>query len=66
MNSNDRSRKLGALLRADSIIVRLLIFAAMSAIFFLFVKITEKKIPSGIAPDTTYGRTIDTTKPTTR
>ena len=41
------------LLRSDSFFVRLLIFAAMSAVFFFFLKITETKIPRGLAPDTT-------------
>ena len=41
------------LLRADSLRLRLLLFVAMGAIFFLFLKITERKIPQGLAPDTT-------------
>ncbi len=59
-----RSGKLSALFRVDSLFVRLLLYLAMSAIFFLFIKITEKKIPHGIAPDSTYERGLDTTKDT--
>lgn len=42
------------MLRTDSPLVRVLIFVLMSAIFFLFLKETERKIPSGLAPDTTH------------
>jgi len=40
-------------------VLRVIIFVAMSAIFFLFLKITERKIPHGIAPDTTYQRSAE-------
>jgi hypothetical protein len=50
---SDRARGLAAMLRADSLALRVLIFIAMSSIFFLFLKITEKKVPTGVAPDST-------------
>lgn len=47
--------------------MRVIIFVAMSAIFFLFLKITERKIPNGLAPDTTLERSAaDTTLPATK
>jgi hypothetical protein len=49
------------MLRGDSPALRVLIFLAMSAIFFLFLKITERKIPRGLAPDSTVQQiTLDT------
>jgi hypothetical protein len=50
---SDRARGLAAMLRSDSPALRVLIFVAMSAIFFLFLKITEKKVPTGLVPDST-------------
>jgi hypothetical protein len=41
------------MLRADSLVMRIVIFAAMSLVFFFFLKITEKKIPRGLVPDST-------------
>ena len=41
------------MLRSDSPALRILVFVAMSAIFFLFLKITEKKVPTGLVPDST-------------
>jgi len=38
------------------LLLRVILFAAMSAVFFLFLKITERKIPRGLAPDSTYER----------
>jgi hypothetical protein len=49
----DRKSGLGALLHADSMALRLAIFVAMSLVFFFFLKITERRIPHGLAPDTT-------------
>jgi hypothetical protein len=40
-------------LRADSLMMRIVIFLGMSLVFFFFLRITEKKIPRGIVPDTT-------------
>ncbi|MFI5201345.1 MAG: hypothetical protein ACHQNE_03050 [Candidatus Kapaibacterium sp.] len=53
-------------MKRDSFLLRVIIFVAMSAIFFLFLKITERKIPHGIAPDTTLERSADTTQPAAR
>jgi hypothetical protein len=50
---SDRARGVATMLRSDSPALRILIFIAMSAIFFLFLKITEKKVPTGLAPDST-------------
>ncbi len=50
---SDRARGLATVLRSDSAALRILIFIAMSAIFFLFLKVTEKKVPTGLAPDST-------------
>ena len=50
---SDRARGLAAMLRSDSPALRILVFVAMSAIFFLFLKITEKKVPTGLVPDST-------------
>jgi hypothetical protein len=50
---SDRARGLAMLLRSDSGALRILIFVAMSAIFFLFLKVTEKKVPTGLVPDST-------------
>jgi hypothetical protein len=50
---SDRARGFAAMMRSDSPALRVLIFVAMSAIFFLFLKITEKKVPTGLAPDST-------------
>jgi hypothetical protein len=50
---SDRARGLATLLRSDSAALRILIFIAMSAIFFLFLKVTEKKVPTGLVPDST-------------
>ena len=33
--------------------LRLAIFVAMSLVFFLFLKITERRIPHGLVPDST-------------
>jgi hypothetical protein len=38
----------------------------MSAVFFLFLKMTERKIPNGLAPDTTLQRSADTSGAATR
>jgi hypothetical protein len=53
---------IGALLRADSLTLRLAIFFAMALVFFFFLKITERRIPHGLAPDTTE-QVEDTAKP---
>ncbi len=50
---SDRARGAAAVLRSDSAALRIIIFIAMSAIFFLFLKVTEKKVPTGLAPDST-------------
>ncbi|MDP4198213.1 MAG: hypothetical protein Q8922_04825 [Bacteroidota bacterium] len=42
-----------ALLHADSFAIRAILFLAMSLVFFLFLKITERKIPTGLVPDST-------------
>jgi hypothetical protein len=44
---------IAGMLRADSFRLRLVLFIAMSAIFFLFLKITERRIPHGLVPDST-------------
>ena len=49
----DRAPGLMGFLQADSWVLRLVLFAAMSMVFFLFLKITERKIPTGLAPDST-------------
>jgi len=49
------------MLRSDSPALRILVFVAMSAIFFLFLKITEKKVPTGLAPDSTAQQVSDDT-----
>ncbi len=49
----ERARGVAALLRSDSGALRILVFIAMSAIFFLFLKVTEKKVPTGLVPDST-------------
>ncbi len=48
---------LAGLLRMDSILARLIIFAAMSAMFFFFLRITSRKIPHGLVPDSTEDTT---------
>jgi hypothetical protein len=53
----ERARGLAALLRSDSGALRILVFIAMSAIFFLFLKVTEKKVPTGLVPDSTAQQT---------
>jgi hypothetical protein len=53
---------LAGLLRGDSMLIRAAVFVAMSLIFFFFLKITEKKIPRGIVPDTTDTVTVHHTK----
>jgi hypothetical protein len=45
------------MLRYDSTALRILIFVAMSAIFFLFLKVTSRKIPDTLAPDSTADTT---------
>jgi hypothetical protein len=57
----ERARGLAAMLRSDSPALRILVFVAMSAIFFLFLKITEKKVPTGLAPDSTAQQVSDDT-----
>ncbi|GEM_PF-2661742 len=49
----DRAPGLMGFLRADSTMVRLVVFIVMSAIFFLFLKITERKIPHDLSTDST-------------
>jgi hypothetical protein len=49
----ERARGVATLLRSDSAALRILVFIAMSAIFFLFLKVTEKKVPTGLVPDST-------------
>jgi hypothetical protein len=49
----DHKPGLSGLLHADSFALRLAIFFAMALIFFFFLKITERRIPHGLAPDTT-------------
>ena len=51
--SDDRPGGLAGMLRTDSFISRVIIFLMMSAIFFLFLKVTERKIPTGLVPDST-------------
>ena len=53
----ERSSGLIPMLRFDSTLLRILIFVAMSAIFFLFLKVTERKIPDTLAPDSTSADT---------
>lgn len=51
-----RDRSAGGLagvLRVDSLLTRIVLFIGMSLVFFFFLRITEKKIPRGIVPDTT-------------
>ena len=50
---SDRARGLATLMRSDSAALRIVIFIAMSAIFFLFLKVTERKVPTGLVPDST-------------
>jgi hypothetical protein len=50
---SDRAQGAAAVLRSDSAALRIVVFIAMSAIFFLFLKVTEKKVPTGLAPDST-------------
>ena len=57
----DRKSGISALLRADSMTLRLVIFIAMSLVFFFFLKITERRIPHGLVPDSTE-QVEDTTK----
>jgi hypothetical protein len=47
----DKPGGLVTMLRFDSTALRIVIFVAMSAIFFLFLKVTERKIPDTLAPD---------------
>jgi hypothetical protein len=56
---SDRPRNIASMLRSDSPVLRILIFIAMSAIFFLFLKVTERKIPVGLVPDSTNARMIE-------
>jgi hypothetical protein len=58
---SDRARGLATLFRSDSVALRILIFLAMSAIFFLFLKVTEKKVPTGLVPDSTAQQTTGDT-----
>jgi hypothetical protein len=44
---------IAGMLRVDSMRLRLMLFIAMSAIFFLLLKVTERKIPHGLMPDST-------------
>ncbi|HWF44675.1 MAG TPA: hypothetical protein VG537_08530 [Candidatus Kapabacteria bacterium] len=66
---DNKSSGFAGIFRADSLQLRLVLFIAMSAIFFLFLKITERKIPHGLAPDSTEDTTAvsaPATPPTTR
>lgn len=40
-------------LQADSVGLRVILFLAMGLVFFLFLKIAERKIPTGLVPDST-------------
>jgi hypothetical protein len=53
----DKPAGLVTMLRFDSTLLRIIIFAAMSAIFFLFLKVTERKIPYTLVPDSTSDTT---------
>jgi hypothetical protein len=48
----ERAPGIMGFLQADSWVLRAVLFTAMSLVFFLFLKITEQRIPSGLAPDT--------------
>ncbi len=58
---SDSARGIATLLRADSGALRIIIFVAMSAIFFLFLKVTEKKVPRGLVPDSTASQVQEDT-----
>ena len=47
----DRAQGIMGFLQADSWVLRAVLFAAMSLVFFIFLKITERRIPTGLAPD---------------
>lgn len=49
----DRAPGVMGFLRADSTVLRIVLFLAMSVVFFLFLKITERKVPQGLVPDST-------------
>jgi hypothetical protein len=49
----DRVPGFVGLMQADSWVLRVILFAAMSLVFFIFLKITERKIPTGLVPDST-------------
>ena len=49
----DRAPGIAGLLRTDSPALRIVLFIAMSAVFFLFLKISSRKIPHGLAVDST-------------
>jgi hypothetical protein len=59
----DRVPGFVGLLQADSWILRVILFAAMSLVFFIFLKITERRIPSGLAPDSTEDTSHVITRP---
>ena len=59
----DRAPGLLGFLQADSWLLRVALFAAMSLVFFIFLKITERKIPTGIAPDSTEDTVHVATRP---
>jgi hypothetical protein len=60
----DRANNVGVMLRTDSLLLRVIVFVAMSAIFFIFLKITERKVPHGLVPGSSYEQTTsDTARP---
>lgn len=59
----NRAAGIVGLLQADSWILRAVLFAAMSMVFFIFLKITERRIPTGLVPDSTEDTTHVVTRP---
>jgi hypothetical protein len=61
---DNKSSGIAGIFHADSLQLRLVLFIVMSAIFFFFLKITERKIPRGLAADSTEDTTIVSTPAT--
>jgi hypothetical protein len=59
----DRAPGFVGLLQADSWVLRVALFAAMSLVFFIFLRITERKIPTGLVPDSTDDTSHVVTRP---
>ena len=57
----DDRNGLAGLLRMDSTLLRVVIFLAMSAVFFILLTITSRPIPRGLVPDSTEDTTQSAT-----